>query len=298
MIARRFQRRVMHALQRRLGMSDYEPSGHFYSPVIDRAEIAACQSRLWPAQPRLPAGIDFNDAGHRHILEVEFPRYIADFDYRKGYGNPAIGGYNTDNPQFGFLDARALFVLLRAWRPARVIEVGSGHTSLLMADVNTRFLDGSMHITCIDPYPEPFLKNDDCAIDRLVQAKVQDVPLTEFDALAAGDVLFIDSSHVAKAGSDVNYLYFEVLPRLAAGVRIHIHDVFLPFEYPKSWLLEQGRSWNEQYLLQALLMYSTALRIVFGSAYAAWKHVDLLAAAVGAGTQATAGGGSLWIRKL
>ena len=291
-----FQRRVLHALSRKLGITDYAPSGHFYSPVLDRAEIAANESRLWPMQPRLPAGIDFNDASHRQILEVEFPRHIANFDYTGSAGAADSRRYSTDNPQFGWLDAKALFVLLRVWRPARVIEVGSGHSSLLMADVNKRFLDGNMHITCIEPYPEPFLQDTGCGIDRLVQAKVQDVPLEEFDALVAGDVLFIDSSHVSKAGSDVNHLFFEVLPRLASGVRIHIHDVFLPFEYPRSWLLEQGRSWNEQYLLQALLMYNPLFEIVFGSSYCAWKFPELMHHTV-VGTEAAAGGGSLWIEK-
>ena len=291
-----FVRKGLHATMRKLGLADYAPSGHFYSPIVDRVELAVRDSRLWPAQPCLPAGIDFNDASHHHILETEFPRFIADFDYTKA--SPGSSGkYATDNPQFGWLDAKALFVLLRAWRPARVIEVGSGHSSLLMADVNTRFLEGAMHITCIEPYPESFLHSSACAIDRLVQAKVQDVPLEEFDALAAGDVLFIDSSHVSKVGSDVNHLLFKVLPRLASGVRIHIHDIFLPFEYPRSWVLEQGRSWNEQYLLQALLMDSTAFGVVFGSAYCTWKHPDLLANAV-AGLEQAGGGGSFWIEKL
>ena len=294
MSSRSFPRRALHALSRKLGIADYAPSGHFYSPVLDRAEVAASESRLWPAQPRLPAGIDFNDASHRQLLEVEFPRYIADFDYT-GSGGASGTNYSTDNPQFGWLDAKALFVLLRAWRPARMIEVGSGHSSLLMADVNKRFLGGNTRITCIEPYPEPFLQDPGCGIERLVQAKVQDVPLQEFDALAAGDVLFIDSSHVSKAGSDVNHLFFEVLPRLAAGVRIHVHDVFLPFEYPRSWLL-QGRSWNEQYLLQALLMHSTAFSVVFGSSYCAWRFPELMRNTI-VGTELAAGGCSLWIEK-
>lgn len=295
MSSRSFPRRALHALSRKLGIAGYAPSGHFYSPVLDRAEIAASESRLWPAQPRLPAGIEFNDAGHRQLLEVEFPRYIADFDYAESGGASASRRYSSDNPQFGWLDAKALFVLLRTWRPARLIEVGSGHSSLLMADVNRRFLGGTMHITCIEPYPQPFLQDAGCGIDRLIEAKVQDVPLGEFEALVAGDVLFIDSSHVSKAGSDVNHLFFEVLPRLAAGVRIHIHDVFLPFEYPRSWLL-QGRSWNEQYLLQALLMHSTAFGVLFGSSYCAWKFPELMHHTT-VGTETAAGGCSLWIEK-
>lgn len=289
--------RALRALLRRFEAVDFAPSGHFYSPVVDRAEAAASEGRLWPSQPRMPAGIDFNDGSHRQVLEVEFPRYIAGFDYANAGRTAAAGGYSPENPQFGWLDAKTLFVLLQAWKPLRLIEVGSGHSSLLIADVNARFLAGKMHITCIEPYPEPFLQRTGSGIDRLIQAKVQDVPLEEFEALAAGDVLFIDSSHVSKAGSDVNHLFFQVLPRLASGVWIHIHDVFLPFEYPRPWLLEQGRSWNEQYLLQALLMYNPLFEIVFGCSYGPWRYPELMRHTI-VGTEMAAGGGSLWIRKL
>ena len=95
--------------------------------------------------------------------------------------------------------------------------------------------------------------------------------MSTFTDLDAGDVLFIDSSHVAKTGSDVNFLMFEVLPRLAAGVHVHLHDIFLPMEYPRRWVQRDNRSWNEQYLLRALLMDSHGFRVDFGCNYAFWK---------------------------
>ena len=116
-------------------------------------------------------------------------------------------------------------MLLRAWRPSRIIEVGSGYSTLLIADVARRFLDGTTRITAIEPYPRPFLAKIGV---ELIEARVQDVPPAVFDVLERGDVLFIDSSHVAKTCSDVNHLFFEILPRLKPGVRIHVHDVFLP----------------------------------------------------------------------
>ena len=118
---------------------------------------------------------------------------------------------------FGGLDARALFVLLRKLRPQRMIEVGSGYSSLLSADVNQRFLDSQMELTCVEPHPPKFLDRTVSGLTQLIRQRVQDLPITEFQQLANGDILFIDSSHVAKTGSDVNFLILEVLPRLQPG---------------------------------------------------------------------------------
>jgi hypothetical protein len=127
---------------------------------------------------------------------------------------------------------------------------------------------------------------------------VQDVDPQLFDELDSGDVLFIDSSHVAKTGSDVNHLCFEVLPRLRCGVRIHFHDIFLPADYPKPWVLDENRSWNEQYVVRALLMFSSVFRVLFGSSYAFAAHAEALREALGEPGGAYYGGGSLWIEKI
>ena len=270
--------------------------GHFYSPIVDAAELRARDARIWPHNPTV-LGIDFNDSHHERVLREYFPMFHRDFAYpARPDGSPLT--FYTDNDQFGWLDCRALFVLLRAWRPKRFVEVGSGFSTLLVADVNRRFLDGSMRIVCIEPYPRPFLRSPELGLERLIASKVQDVDSAVFDQLDAGDVLFIDSSHVAKTGSDVNHLCFEVLPRLRKGVRIHFHDIFLPAEYPKQWVLEQNRSWNEQYVVRALLMYSTQFKVLFGSGHAFHAHADALRAALGDPTGAYYGGGSLWLEKL
>jgi len=270
------------------------PLGHFYSPVVDPKQVDA--ARTWPAEPHV-IGIDFNDASHTHILTDVFPRFIADFDYpeRLSETSKPIDFY-IQNSQFSWLDARALFVLLREWRPKRFVEVGSGYSTLLVADVNRRWFDGAMSLTCIEPTPREFLRNGVPGVSRLLERKVQNVPLEEFTALEAGDVLFIDSSHVAKTDSDVNFLYFEVLPRLASGVHIHIHDIRLPHDYPREWVLTENRSWNEQYLLRALLMNSTAFVVEFGCSYAESRFPDLVRAALANGH--CYGGGSFWIRKI
>jgi len=179
-----------------------------------------------------------------------------------------------------------------------MIEVGSGFSSLLVADVNRRFLADSLDFTCIEPFPREFLKQRVQGITRVIEAKVQDVSLAEFEQLEAGDVLFVDSSHVAKTGSDVNHLVFEILPRLQRGVRIHIHDIFLPGDYPKDWVLGENRSWNEQYVIRALLMHSTTFRVLFGSYYAYLAFPDLICDALSLKPGMAFGGGSLWLEKV
>ncbi|MCB1553003.1 MAG: class I SAM-dependent methyltransferase [Xanthomonadales bacterium] len=208
--------------------------------------------------------------------------------------------FYTRNSQFSWLDSRTLFVLLNEWAPKRMVEVGSGYSTLLSADVNRRFLGGAMALTCIEPYPRPFLAREGGlpGVTRLLQERVELVGMEPFLALQRGDILFIDSSHVAKTGSDVNFLFFEVLPRLAPGVRIHIHDIHLPHEYPPEWVIAENRSWNEQYLVRALLMYSTAFRVLFGCRYAIDRFPDLVRDALALPNGRAFGGGSLWIERV
>jgi methyltransferase family protein len=293
----------MRKLRRGAGIFSAEPAmpktlfplGHFYSPIVDVEELRAREARVWPAEPRV-LGIDFNDAHHERVLREYFPLFYPDFAY-PGKASDDPLEFFLDNDQFSWLDCRALFVLLRAWRPGRFIEVGSGFSTLLVADVNRRFLDRSMQISCIEPYPRDYLRSPALGLERLVTQKVQDVDSALFDELDPGDVLFIDSSHVAKTGSDVNHLCFEVLPRLRRGVRIHFHDIFLPADYPRPWVLDDNRSWNEQYVVRALLMFSDAFGVLFGSSYALVAHAAALREALrepGGGY----GGGSLWIEKI
>lgn len=273
------------------------PPGHFYSPIVDTEALAKERARIWPDDPQV-AGVEFDDASHRHVLQDVLPRQLPAYDYPETLpDSDTLSSFYTRNSQFSWLDARALFALLREWRPRRIVEVGSGYSSLLMADVNRRFLGGDCEISCIEPYPRPFLQAGVPGIARLLVQRVQDVPLREFSRLEAGDVLFIDSSHVAKTGSDVNHLYFEVLPRLAVGVRIHVHDIFLPHDYPQDWAVTDNRSWNEQYLLRALLMYSKAFRVVFGCSYAFHRFPEEVRAALALPSAAAFGGGSFWMEK-
>lgn len=272
------------------------PNGHFYSPVVDPDSVRERAAEVWDGRDEV-LGIDFDKENHRHLLQSVFPKWLESFDYpfEREDAVDAAGrlGFFLANDQFSNIDARTLFVFLREYRPRRVIEVGSGFSSLLMADVNRRFLDSATTLQCVEPYPRSFLREPEYGFE-LVESKVEHVPLRFFESLGEGDFLFIDSSHVSKTGSDVNYLMFEIVPRLPAGVLVHVHDIFLPADYPYEWVVTNNRSWNEQYVLQAYLMFNPKAKIVFGSSYAHQVLPAEAAAALGEGVPTF--GGSLWFR--
>jgi hypothetical protein len=252
------------------------------------------QTLLWPQHP-VVAGLDFNEATQLAFLDGDLSKYVVDFDYPDHRPQHASDtAFFTSNGEFEWLDARVLFAMLRSLRPRRMIEIGSGYTSLLTADVNRRFLDGRLELTCIEPYPRDFLKLGVPGIRELIDKRVQDIHPNFFRSLNAGDILFVDSSHVSKTGSDVNYIIFEILPRLTRGVIVHFHDIFLPHDYPKDWVLDLGRSWNEQFLVRALLMQPSAYEIMFGAAFAHYAFFEHMAQLFG---HTCPGGASLWLRK-
>ncbi|MFM9031037.1 MAG: class I SAM-dependent methyltransferase [Opitutaceae bacterium] len=269
------------------------PPGHFYSPLPSREETAEAFARGGFGPPF--GGVDLNEAGQLERLE-RFAGWYAEQPFPE---EPAPGRrFHLANPSYGHFDAIMLYSMLREARPRRIIEVGSGFSSAAMLDLNDRVLGGAVHFTFIDPDMRrlrPLLREGDSGRVTLIERRVQEVPLVTFATLGAGDVLFIDSSHVSKIGSDVNRLYFDVLPVLAPGVLIHIHDVAGNLEYPREWF-DEGRAWNEQYLLRAFLMHNAAYRIelftgwLFNTRHA-WFRERMPLCARG-------GGGQLWLRKL
>jgi hypothetical protein len=266
--------------------------GHFYSPLPDLDDLELRRDAIFrPGRVPLP-GVDLNEDEQLALLDelaplaagVDLPEY------------PTAGWrYHWRNDGFGDADGIALASVLRLWRPSRYVEIGSGWTSALALDINDRFLGGAMKTTFIDPYPERLLSGlrpEDHDRAEIRVEPVQSIDLAVFDVLAPGDVLFIDSTHVARTGGDVVHDVFEILPRLASGVRVHFHDVFYPFEYPRDWVFE-GRAWNELYLLRALLSYSTRYRVALWPSMLATLHPDRLSAALPMAMPY--GGGSLWL---
>lgn len=270
------------------------PPGHFYSPIPNLSEVRANTSRLFNATTQIDEGIDLCRDSQAALIH-ELAQFYDDFDWpeKRTEGRRFYWGQTF----FGRGDAAALYCMLRHLQPRRIVEVGSGFSSGLMLDVRDRFLGQDVHLTFIDPYPDRLslmLSDADRRSCVIIIDQVQNVPADRFAELAEGDILFIDSSHVSKIGSDVNYLLFEVLPSLQAGVIVHFHDILWPFEYPRAWVMA-GRAWNESYLVRAFLQYNARFEIMLFNSFIKSQLPELAATKMPSFLDGEPG--SLWLRK-
>jgi predicted O-methyltransferase YrrM len=228
-------------------------------------------ARIFAARADGLPGIDLEE-DEQVARRNAFARFYAELPFPSQPTAP--WRYYYENPYFSYSDGVTLFCFLRALQPKRVVEIGSGYSSALMLDTNEHFLGGSTNLTFIDPDPRRLLTlvtPADRMRSRIVDTRIQDVDADIVRGLGAGDILFVDSSHVSKCGSDVNFIVLELLPLLSPGVYVHFHDVFYPFEYPKDWL-QRGFAWNEAYLLRAFLQFNARFRIAYFSSYL--EHAD------------------------
>ena len=272
----------------------FVPPGHYYSPIVQPAHLVR----------RDPATQSENDVAEG--LGINYTAMEALFDTLvRANGTHAFPvlqhtdfRYYSDNDMYGPGDAIILAAMLRHFRPRRWVEVGSGFSSAVLLDTLDRDADLQTQLTFIEPNSErldALLRGSDRSRATVMKVGVQEVPLTVFDQLAAGDVLFLDTTHVCKTGSDVNHEFFHILPRLAPGVIVHLHDVFFDFEYPDDWVYRENRSWNEQYLLRAFLMFNTAFEVLYTNDGFARARPDLVRARCPA--ILTNPGGGFWMRK-
>lgn len=244
---------------------------HYYEPQFDLRD-----ARPPLAQDRNLPGIDWNVAGQlawlerlRHAGEVrDWPRARA-----------APPAFHLDNGQFESGDAEVWYQLIRAVKPRRIFEVGSGHSTLLAASALRRNREedpgyACRHL-CIEPYEMPWLEQ---AGVEVLRKKVEDVGLAPFAELQENDILFIDSSHVIRPQGDVVFEYLELLPSLNRGVIVHVHDIFSPKNYLAQWLRDEVRLWNEQYLLEAYLSHNERWRIVGALNFLHHHHYERLKA--------------------
>ena len=253
----------------------YAPPGHYYSCVPDMKEVMARADVLFNRQVRGCAGVDLRECEQLELLEC-MARYYDELPFTED--RAGSGRYYFPNGFFGIGDAIVLYALFRHFRPKRVIEIGSGFSSAAMLDTNDRFLDGAARFTFIDPWADrldQLLRPRDRAAHTVIARPVQEVPLEVFQSLVDGDVLFIDSSHVVKIGSDVQHIFFNILPTLNAGVLVHFHDVHWPFEYRRETVLK-GKTWNEAYFVRVFLQFNHAFRILYFSPFMAEFHGDLI----------------------
>ena len=229
---------------------------HYYEPLFNPAHL----TRPLHEDRDLP-GIDLNVDGQLALLER-----FAYQEELKVLPRARLTelGYYYDNPNFGPGDAEYLYSIIRLMRPSAIVEVGCGLSTLLtVSAVSANRLENSSYRcrhVCIEPYEMPWLERlPDVEVIRL---RLEDVDLELFLQLKRGDILFIDSSHVVRPQGDVVCAYLRILPRLAPGVLIHVHDIFTPRDYPEEWLVHEVRLWNEQYLLEAFLTLNPAFRVI------------------------------------
>ncbi|BDW85778.1 hypothetical protein MACH21_19550 [Roseicyclus marinus] len=209
-------------------------------------------------------GVDMNLSGQTAFLRDVLPLYLSEFTPKQNGG-------------LSLADAYVLYALIRHRKPSRMVEIGGGDSTFIsMAAIERNRAEGHpCHFTCIEPYPRDFLTRATWPDYRLVVEKVQDADLSIFADI---DMLFIDSSHVSKIGSDVNHEMFEILPRMKPGSLIHWHDIVIPTNYWRDWTTNGTQFWNESYLLHAFLMFNAEFRVVWAARWFNLEHPDALAA--------------------
>ena len=257
---------------------------HFYEPIPDTQSLP---ETLW-SQPSELVGIDMNDSMQLDLLRNHFPKFRDEYDNLPVEPPPGteeavswrrcIGRLLHDPPFSTRADHLrwAAVGLLSCWAEAAAKNKNSA-------------------LICIDPFPRDLLRKGFPGLQSLIEKKIQDIDLEFFSQLGSGDILFIDSSHTVKIGGDVNYLFLEVLPRLKPGVIVHVHDIFLPFDYRRDWVMDEFRFWTEQYLLQAFLTFNSQFEVLLANSYLNHYHQQELKAAF-PGLSSWAGG-SFWMRR-
>ena len=272
------------------------PAGTYGSPIVDpslpEVRRAVEEQGRWewhgaPLDLDESAMLELFHRLRRHYEEADFPETRT----------PGSRFYFS-NPAFAYADAITLFSMMREFRPKRIVEAGAGFSSALMMDANDRFFGGAIELEFLDPDPRvalSLLEPGDPYRERIRTLPLQEAGLELFEPLEENDILFIDSSHVGKTGSDVTDYFFRILPALQPGVLVHVHDVLYPFEYPARWVVDENRCWNEAYLLRAFLQYNDTFEVIYFNDWFYNRHADLVERHMPRCRRQT--GGSVWLRK-
>jgi predicted O-methyltransferase YrrM len=253
---RRIVRRAVRPIIERVGFDVVSHS--IYSPV---PLVEPKEHPVWSEPQTALAGIELDLDAQFAFVERELAPFVPELgapDHR-----PAGGGFHLANDWYQAVDAELLYALLRHLQPRRMLELGSGYSTLVAAQA-ARANAGEgrpLEVTSVDAAPRESLLRGLDGVVRLERGRAEQLPLARFDELARGDVLFVDTSHTVKHGSEVNWLVLDVLPRLAPGVVVHFHDVFLPYAYPREWLVDEMML-AEQYLIQAFLSGNPDWRVL------------------------------------
>jgi predicted O-methyltransferase YrrM len=272
-------------------------TNHFNQPIPDTRTL---KDSLWTRRSEL-VGIDLREQAQLALLDEFVASYTAEYGEFPRDPVPGAPRYYLDNHVFESVDGEVLYCMVRHLKPKRIVEIGSGFSTLLSAQAIARNRaddpDYACELIAIDPYPNPVLRAGFPGLSRVIEDEVQNVPLELFTSLGSNDILFIDSSHILRIGSDVQYEYLEVVPRLAPGVAVHFHDIFLPSEYPKDIIFKGFQFPNEQYLVQAFLAFNDAFEILWAGSFMHLIHPELLESAFPSYSRAARWPGSLWVRR-
>ena len=244
---------------------------HYYEPMFDTRGLADLR------QPRHLPGIDLNTNAQLALLasfnDIEG---LANLQLTQGHGAP-ISSFYFENASFMSGDAELWYHVVRHFKPRRIIEIGSGHSTKIarLAIQRTTEYEPSYecHHTCIEPYEASWLEQLGV---KVIRDKLEDVDQDIFSSLEKNDILFIDSSHIIRPQGDVLVEYLEILPKLATGVIVHIHDIFTPRDYLDEWVHKEILFWNEQYILEAYLSDSSKYEVLLAGNMLKNEFYDLL----------------------
>jgi hypothetical protein len=298
-------RRPVERLRRRFGRDPYPAlraaarragfhlvKADYYSPIPD---LDALDAADWTRPAPMP-GVDLRLEEGIALLEGALAPYVAEYappDRAPGTAH----GYVRENPMYAHLDGELLYAMVRHLRPRRLVEIGAGYSTLVVRDAaaaNAR--EGvEMEHRVFDPYPAEILERVAGEV-RAEPLGAHDIPLELFGTLEDGDVLFIDTTHTVKPGSDVLRLLLEVVPALASGVVVHVHDFFRPYEYPRFLMERHGIYWQEHYLLQAFLAGNADWEVLLANHALVRAHRERVEAVVPR-LPPTSPGSALWMRR-
>jgi len=269
---------------------------HFYQPIPD---IRKLRDSLWQKKSQL-VGIDMNEGKQLELLSSLVSKFRKEYDIFPRNNSKIPYQYYINNRMFESVDGEILYCMVRHFKPKTIIEIGSGYSTYLATQAilkNKEENEIECELITIDPYPNKIVEKGFPGLSKLIKKEVQDVGLDEFYKLNENDILFIDSSHILKIGSDVQYEYLEILPRLNSGVVVHIHDIFLPSEYPKQWVQKDRLFFNEQYLLQAFLIYNKEFEVLWATNFINQKHPELFGKSFSSYNSKSICPGSFWMKK-